>query len=138
MWKSCCQVNKVLKMIISQLRFLGHSLIRVGPFCPTFEFSGLFSADLLLLLLTESWCGWGRECGNNFFPYFSCFSLRNLKYKIEKRSFSYSFSPTWFETTDMCTFHDLANQTIDFIGIQSNLQSTLNYRSDNKRLERSF
>ena len=32
----------------------------------------------------------------------------------------------------------ITNQTIDFIGIQSNLQSTLNYRSDNKRLERSF
>ena len=35
-------------------------------------------------------------------------------------------------------FGDLANQSIDFKGVQSNLQSEKNYRSDNKRLEVEF
>ena len=32
-------------------------------------------------------------------------------------------------------FHTLSNQTTEFEGVQSKLQSILNYRSDNKRLE---
>ena len=35
-------------------------------------------------------------------------------------------------------FGDLANQRIDFNGVQSKLQSKKNYRSDNKRLEMKF
>ena len=35
-------------------------------------------------------------------------------------------------------FGDLANQRIDFKGVQSNLQSNKNYRSDSKRLETNF
>ena len=35
-------------------------------------------------------------------------------------------------------FRDLANQTTEIVGVQSNLQSKENYRSDNMRLERKF
>ena len=35
-------------------------------------------------------------------------------------------------------FVDLANQETDFMGVQSNLQSYFNYRSENKRLEMDF
>ena len=35
-------------------------------------------------------------------------------------------------------FVDLANQETDFMGVQSNLQSYFNYRSENKRLEMNF
>ena len=32
-------------------------------------------------------------------------------------------------------FGDLANHKTEFVGVQSNLQSNFNYRSENKRLE---
>ena len=35
-------------------------------------------------------------------------------------------------------FGDLANQRIDFWGVQSNLQSNINYRRNNMRLELEF
>ena len=35
-------------------------------------------------------------------------------------------------------FGDLANQRIDFKGVQSKLQSKINYRRNNKRLETDF
>ena len=53
-------------------------------------------------------------------------------------SFPNSFSPTWRETSENYVFGDLANQTTVFVGVQSNLQSKKNYRSDNKRLEMKF
>ena len=39
------------------------------------------------------------------------------------------------KTGESNVFGDLANQRIDFKGVQSNLQSRKNYRSENKRLE---
>ena len=52
--------------------------------------------------------------------------------------FPHSFLPTWREKADVCAFGDLANQETEFMGVQSNLQSYFNYRSENKRLEMNF
>ena len=44
----------------------------------------------------------------------------------------------WLWRRGLCSFGALANQTTGFVGVQSNLQSNSNYRSDNKRLEMDF